>query len=60
MENLNYMWRSHFLVFLLSRKIYYKNTNITKKLNNLKVFTTSVPKYKAELKATTEKYLMTA
>ncbi len=34
--------------------------SLTKKLNNLKVFTTSVPKYKADLKATTEKYLATA
>jgi hypothetical protein len=34
--------------------------SLTKKLTNLKVFTTSVPKYKADLKATTDKYLATA
>ena len=34
--------------------------NLTKKLNNLKVFTTSNPKIKADLKATAEKYLATA
>ncbi len=37
-----------------------KFISLTKKLNNLKVFTTSVPKHKADLKATTEKYLTTA
>ena len=34
--------------------------NLTKKLNNLKVFTTSNSKYAADMKATTEKYLKTA
>lgn len=33
---------------------------LTKKLNNLKVFTTSNPKIKADLKATSEKYLVSA
>lgn len=33
---------------------------LIKKLNNLKVFTTSNPKIKADLKATSEKYLVTA
>lgn len=33
---------------------------LTKKLNNLKVFTTSVPKYKADLKATAEKYVVSS
>lgn len=33
---------------------------MTKKLNNLKVFTTSNAKIKADMKATTEKYLATA
>lgn len=33
---------------------------LTKKLNNLKVFTTSNPKYAADMKVTAEKYLKTA
>lgn len=33
---------------------------LIKKLNNLKVFTTSNPKIKADLKATSDKYLVTA
>ena len=33
---------------------------LIKKLNSLKVFTTSSPKIKADLKATSEKYLVTA
>lgn len=34
--------------------------SLTKKLNNLKVFTTSNPKIKSDLKATAEKYLVNA
>ena len=34
--------------------------SLTKKLDNLKVFTTSNPKMKAELKSTSEKYLVSA
>ena len=34
--------------------------SLTKKLNNLKVFTTSNPKIKADLKSTSEKYLVSA
>ena len=34
--------------------------SLTKKLNNLKVFTTSNPKYAADMKVTAEKYLKTA
>lgn len=34
--------------------------SMTKKLNNLKVFTTSHPKYAADMKVTAEKYLKTA
>jgi predicted Mrr-cat superfamily restriction endonuclease len=34
--------------------------SLTKKLNNLKVFTTSNPKIKVDLKAAAEKYLITA
>lgn len=37
-----------------------KFINLTKKLDNLKVFTTSNPKMKADLKATSDKYLATA
>lgn len=34
--------------------------SLTKKLNNLRIFTTSNPKYTADMKATAEKYLKTA
>lgn len=37
-----------------------KFINLTKKLDNLKVFTTSNPKMKADLKATSDKYLVSA
>jgi hypothetical protein len=37
-----------------------KFISLTKKLDNLKVFTTSKPKIKADLKATSEKYIASA